>query len=122
MKKQNLTEAIEEGILKGFWKPIIIIISAWIIILFIAAGIFVFENNIQCGKNGCPVTSVSPTYSCNYPYVFCEITAPKCHGLNCSYNFIVSRNLCGWKEAKAYLDYNKQIFNVSILNANVECR
>jgi len=104
--KKDLTSAIEDGLLKGFWKPILCFIVGVFIFEFIFIGLMFYgnynENN--CSKDGtCPITTVA-SQSC-FP-----LENLNCHVLignetqksNTGYF-----SICGYQEANAFYEQIK---------------
>jgi hypothetical protein len=108
MNKEELTKAIEDGILKGFWKPIAYFIVGITICELLFIGFLFYEDykETNCSKYGtCQPTSTVAEQSC-FP-----LENLKCQVIigNSTDNFWNTGyfEICGYQEANAYYEQLK---------------
>lgn len=106
MKQKDLSKAIEEGIVNGFWKPIF-----YAVIIFAIMGIILACLNIygeykynKCIEDGICQPPMASAPSC-FPLknLHCEVIG----GNETETSNIWSFNICGYQEANAYFEQIK---------------
>ena len=106
MNKKDLTQAIEEGIFKGFWKPIFYFIVAIFIVELIIVGLMFYGNykENKCLKDGtCQPVAVAQQSCFPLEYLHCHvIIGNETETSNTGYF-----SICGYQEANAFYEQIK---------------
>lgn len=148
MNKKELSNAIEEGILKGFWKPLWLFIIILLCFVFAISLFFVIGDKYQdwkCHKEGnCPVYQTQDTSCFILEKLRCSIIEINesrliCEGRNVVIEFnrsaiasvslgdekcmpsertLSEKSVCGYQEANAYFDNFKLNYNGNLI---MEC-
>ena len=114
MKKEELQEAIEEGVSNAIWKPIfnVLTVIAVILLLFLIIGFY------QEWKNPTDNVSVMEEIPCNYQTLYCSVIDKETEmkqienrlqgntwkGESKYIYFSDYHQICGWEEAQAWFE------------------